>query len=152
MGENPKVVRIGTEIFFKTFKLSFFPQIFVYFQGLDVDSQCESMRVLIRNLALRNDLENQFLSTYLTLSVLISLWTGEISNSEYELTFLASVGGLGLETFYLRQLRSDEEPSDQLSIATLRLFHTDREPFQVSITFLSQCCGFGSGSTGSKCF
>jgi hypothetical protein len=70
------------------------------------------------------------------------LLTGEISNSEYELTFLASVGGLGLETFYLRQLRSEEEPSDQLSIATLRLFHTDREPFQVYINILSSSVAY----------
>jgi hypothetical protein len=113
----------------------------VYFQDLE--------RIFIRNLALLPG--KLFLPTG---NVSLFCFAGEISNSEYELTFLASVGGLGLETYYLRQLRSEEEPSDQLSIATLRLFHTDREPFQVYINILRQCCGFGSesGSTGSTCF
>lgn len=56
---------------------------------------------------------------------------GELSNSEYELTFLATVPALGLETFFIRPLKSDEEPSEQTSIATLRLFHSDKQPFQV---------------------
>jgi len=78
----------------------------------------------------------------------LSFFAGEISNSEYELTFLATVGALGLETFYLRQLRTEEEPSDQLSVATLRLFHTDSQPFQVQHSLLFSVVGqvpLGSG-------
>ena len=57
--------------------------------------------------------------------------TGEMSNNEYELTFLVTVSGLGLETYFIRQLKAEEEPSEELSIATVRLFHTEKQPFQV---------------------
>ena len=54
-----------------------------------------------------------------------------MSNNEYELTFRATVSGLGLETYFIRQLKAEEEPSEELSIATVRLFHTEKQPFQV---------------------
>jgi hypothetical protein len=50
------------------------------------------------------------------------------------LTFLADVPALGLETYLVRQLRSEELPSEELHIATVRLFHIDKQPFQVKMT------------------
>jgi hypothetical protein len=128
--------------FFKDVQTVLFSSNFVYFQDLEMDSHCRHMRIFICNPALLP--EKLFLPSG---NVSLFCFAGEISNSEYELTFLASVGGLGLETYYLRQLRSEEEPSDQLSIATLRLFHTDREPFQVSINILSSVCSSSVASS-----
>jgi hypothetical protein len=41
---------------------------------------------------------------------------GEMSNNEFELTFLATVSGLGLETYFLRQLRPEEEVTNLYSV------------------------------------
>ena len=56
---------------------------------------------------------------------------GEISNEEFELTFLVTVPALGLQSYYLRELKSEDGPNDEMSVAKIKIFNTKSQPFQV---------------------
>ena len=55
----------------------------------------------------------------------------EISNNEFELTFLVTVPAMGLQTYYLRELKSEDGANDEMSVAKVKLFNTKSQPFQV---------------------
>jgi len=55
---------------------------------------------------------------------------GEILNTEYQVTFLAYVPALGLQTYYIRQLKAEDGESEELGVASVKLLHTSKEPFQ----------------------
>merc|ERR1719191_1121730 len=57
---------------------------------------------------------------------------GEISNEEFELTFLVTVPALGLQSYYLRELKSEDGPNDEMSVAKTKIFNTKSQPFQVA--------------------
>ncbi|XP_023340187.1 alpha-mannosidase 2 isoform X2 [Eurytemora carolleeae] len=57
---------------------------------------------------------------------------GEISNSEYELTFLANVPALALETYFLRGVGTEESRVEELSVPTVRIINSDKEPYQIA--------------------
>ena len=56
---------------------------------------------------------------------------GEISNEEFELTFLVTVPALGLQSYYLRELKSEDGPNDEMSVAKIKIFNSKSQPFQV---------------------
>ena len=58
--------------------------------------------------------------------------SGDISNTEFELTFLTVVPALGLQTYYVRSLRPEERPFHTMSVASIKIGNTDKEPFQAS--------------------
>ena len=60
---------------------------------------------------------------------------GEISNEEFELTFLVTVPALGLQSYYLRELKSEDGPNDEMSVAKIKIFNTKSQPFQVMGNF-----------------
>ena len=66
------------------------------------------------------------------LSPVFRAGTAEISNTEFELTFLAEAAALGLNTYYIRQLRPEDGTNTDLTVAAVKLFNTNTEPFQVS--------------------
>ena len=55
----------------------------------------------------------------------------EISNNEFELTFLVTVPAMGLQTYYVRELKSEDGANDEMSVARVKLFNTKSQPFQV---------------------
>eukprot|EP00095_Tigriopus_kingsejongensis_P010888 maker-scaffold1216_size55193-snap-gene-0.9 protein:Tk10888 transcript:maker-scaffold1216_size55193-snap-gene-0.9-mRNA-1 annotation:"alpha-mannosidase 2" len=57
---------------------------------------------------------------------------GQILNSEFYLTFLAQVKGLGLHTFYIRQLRPEDGRNNDMSVASLKIHNSVKHPFQVA--------------------
>ena len=57
---------------------------------------------------------------------------GEISNEEFELTFLATVPALGLQTYYIREMKSEDGPNDEMSVAKVKIYNTKSQPFQVN--------------------
>lgn len=57
---------------------------------------------------------------------------GEISNEEFELTFLATVPALGLQTYYIREMKSEDGPNDEMSVAKVKIYNTKSQPFQVA--------------------
>jgi len=65
------------------------------------------------------------------LSPVFRAGTAEISNTEFELTFLAEAAALGLNTYYIRQLRPEDGTNTDLTVAAVKLFNTNTEPFQV---------------------
>ena len=56
----------------------------------------------------------------------------DISNSEFELVFLVSVPALGLKTYFIRTLRPEEGENRAMSVATIKIFNSKRDPFQAS--------------------
>jgi len=56
----------------------------------------------------------------------------EISNNEFELTFLVTVPAMGLQTYYVRELKSEDGVNDEMSVAKVKLFNTKSQPFQVA--------------------
>ena len=58
--------------------------------------------------------------------------SGDISNTEFELTFLTVVPALGLQTYYVRSLRPEERPFHIMSVASIKIGNTNKEPFQAS--------------------
>jgi len=62
---------------------------------------------------------------------------GEILNTEYQVTFLASVQALGLLTDYIRQLKTKDGESEELGAASVKLLHTSKQPFQVLLSHFS---------------
>ena len=56
---------------------------------------------------------------------------GEISNEEFELTFLVTVPSLGLQTYYIKELKSEDGPNDEMTVAKVKIFHSRSQPFQV---------------------
>jgi len=57
---------------------------------------------------------------------------GELVNTEFQITFLATVPALGMQTYFVRQLRTEDGENEDMSIATVRIFNTGKHPFQVS--------------------
>lgn len=57
---------------------------------------------------------------------------GEIQNSEYYLTFLARVPALGLQTFFIRQLKPEDGKNEEMTVGEVRIFHSAKYPFQVA--------------------
>ena len=55
----------------------------------------------------------------------------DILNGEYELTFLSEVPALGFQSYYVRQLRPEEGENPNLSVASIKIFNSRKEPFQV---------------------
>ena len=62
---------------------------------------------------------------------------GEISNEEFELTFLVTVPSLGLQTYYIKELKSEDGPNDEMTVAKVKIFHSRSQPFQVIIRLVS---------------
>ena len=60
---------------------------------------------------------------------------GEISNEEFELSFLATIPALGLMTYYIRELKSDDGPNDEMTVAKVKIFNSKSQPFQVFYCF-----------------
>ena len=58
--------------------------------------------------------------------------SGDISNTEFELTFLTLVPALGLQTYYVRSLRPEEGPFHTMSVASIKIGNPGKEPFQAS--------------------
>ena len=56
---------------------------------------------------------------------------GEISNEEFELSFLVTIPALGLMTYYIRELKSDDGPNDEMTVAKVKIFNSKSQPFQV---------------------
>jgi len=56
---------------------------------------------------------------------------GEISNTEFDLIFLVTVPALGLQTYYVRQLKPEEGKNEEMSVATVKIFNSKGQPFQV---------------------
>eukprot|EP00090_Calanus_glacialis_P032783 TRINITY_DN5430_c0_g1_i1.p1 TRINITY_DN5430_c0_g1~~TRINITY_DN5430_c0_g1_i1.p1 ORF type:complete len:555 (-),score=152.24 TRINITY_DN5430_c0_g1_i1:333-1997(-) len=56
---------------------------------------------------------------------------GDISNEQFEVTFLATVPALGLQTYFVRQLKPEEGKNDEMSVATVKIFNSNAQPFQV---------------------
>ena len=59
---------------------------------------------------------------------------GDISNEQFEVTFLATVPALGLQTYFVRQLKPEEGKNDEMSVATVKIFNSNAQPFQVTKT------------------
>merc|ERR1719471_1351482 len=57
---------------------------------------------------------------------------GDISNEQFELTFLATVPALGLQTYFIQQLKAEEGANDDLSVASIKIFNSKSQPFQVA--------------------
>ncbi|TRY68325.1 hypothetical protein TCAL_04678 [Tigriopus californicus] len=57
---------------------------------------------------------------------------GQILNSEYQLTFLAQVKGLGLHSYYIQQLRQEDGRNTDMDVATIRIHNSAKHPFQVA--------------------
>jgi hypothetical protein len=74
----------------------------------------------------------------------------EISNSEYELVFLVSVPALGLQTYYIRNLRPGEGENRDMSVANIKIFNSKRDPFQASSVINSIWHGGRSSGPGSQ--
>ena len=62
---------------------------------------------------------------------------GEISNEEFELSFLVTIPALGLMTYYIRELKSDDGPNDEMTVAKVKIFNSRSQPFQVSTSYCS---------------
>ena len=60
---------------------------------------------------------------------------GEISNEEFELSFLVTIPALGLMTYYIRELKSDDGPNDEMTVAQVKIFNSKSQPFQVFIYY-----------------
>ena len=56
---------------------------------------------------------------------------GQISNTEFELSFLAQVKGFGLKTFYIVMLRPEEGKNDNMDVAKIKIHNSVNHPFQV---------------------
>ena len=56
----------------------------------------------------------------------------DISNTEFDLTFLATVPAMGLQTYFIRELKSEDGANDEMSVAKVKLLNTKSQPFQVS--------------------
>ena len=56
---------------------------------------------------------------------------GEISNEEFELSFLVTVPALGLMTYHIRELKSDDGPNDEMTVAKVKIYNSRSQPFQV---------------------
>jgi len=56
---------------------------------------------------------------------------GDISNEQFELTFLATVPALGLQTYFIQQLKAEEGNNEDMSVATVKIFNSKGQPFQV---------------------
>ena len=56
---------------------------------------------------------------------------GEISNEEFELSFLVTIPALGLMTYYIRELKSDDGPNDEMTVAKVKIYNSKSQPFQV---------------------
>jgi len=57
---------------------------------------------------------------------------GQISTQEYDLTFIATIPALGLETYLIREQPADEGENDELSVATIKIFNAKDQPYQVA--------------------
>ena len=57
---------------------------------------------------------------------------GEISNEEFELTFLVTVPALGLQSYYIREMKSEDGPNDEMSVSKVKIYNTRSQPFQVN--------------------
>jgi len=55
---------------------------------------------------------------------------GQISNTDFELSFLAQVNGLALKTFYVSTNRPEEGPNPNLNVASIRIHNSANHPFQ----------------------
>ena len=62
---------------------------------------------------------------------------GEISNEEFELSFLVTIPALGLMTYYIRELKSDDGPNDEMTVAKVKIYNSRSQPFQVSTSYCS---------------
>ena len=62
---------------------------------------------------------------------------GEISNEEFELSFLVTIPALGLMTYYIRELKSDDGPNDEMTVAKVKIFNSRSQLFQVSTSYCS---------------
>merc|ERR1719495_2832792 len=56
---------------------------------------------------------------------------GDISNEQFELIFLATVPALGMQTYYVRQNKPEEGKNEDLSVATVKIFNSKAQLFQV---------------------
>jgi len=56
---------------------------------------------------------------------------GDISNEQFELIFLATVPALGMQTYYVRQNKAEEGKNEDLSVATVKIFNSKAQLFQV---------------------
>ena len=66
---------------------------------------------------------------------------GEISNEEFELTFLVTIPALGLMSYYIRELKSDDGSNDEMSVAKVKIFNSRSQLFQVFVLHsFSQNC------------
>ena len=61
---------------------------------------------------------------------------GQISNTEFELSFLAQVKGFGLKTFYIVMLRPEEGKNDNMDVAKIKIHNSVNHPFQVLYNLL----------------
>ncbi len=55
----------------------------------------------------------------------------QIMNTEYELSFLADVKGLALQTYYVKMQRPEEGVNADMDVAAIRLLNQAEHPFQV---------------------
>jgi len=57
---------------------------------------------------------------------------GEISNQEYEFTFIATVPALGMETYFLKEVKAEEGPNGDLDVATIKIMNSKNQPYKVA--------------------
>jgi len=57
---------------------------------------------------------------------------GEIQNTEFQVTFLATVPALGLATFFVQALRPEEGDNPDNSVASVKIFNSEKTHYQVA--------------------
>ena len=56
---------------------------------------------------------------------------GEISNTEFELIFQGNISALGLQTYFIEQMKPDEGTNKEMTVADIQMYNSKRDPFQV---------------------
>ena len=106
--------------------------------------------VLVYVMATIEDEEEEEEAVPTQISPVFGRESGELLNTEFQITFLATVPALGMQTYFVRQvlnipqlcqkkallshfqLKTEDGENEEMSVATVRIFNTGKHPFQVS--------------------
>ena len=104
--------------------------------------------VLVYVMATIEDEEEEEEAVPTQISPVFGTESGELLNTEFQITFLATVPALGMQTYFVRQvfsrlsqqkhyfhisqLKTEDGENEEMSVATVRIFNTGKHPFQVS--------------------